>query len=393
MSQTHYIESLLNLKDIIVTEVSQTESDLQITIQLERIAQPCPCCGTKTDTIHDYRTQPVKEVPILGKSTTLLLRKRRYRCPQCGKRFAEANSFLPRYQRRTGRLRQYIISRFSQLRSASSIAKECHCSSTTVFRLFQSVAFPRPHLPAVIAIDEFKGNAGGEKFQCILANPKKRKLLDILPSRKPESLLNYFQQFERADRNNVRYVVMDLSSLFRSVVRSVFPKAQIVADKFHVCRLVTWALERTRIRVQKQFHRDRRRYFKRSRWILLKRNQKLKPDELLQLENMLSLSAELRTAYLLKESFYKVMDSPDGATAKQRLATWNLYAQCVKVDEFESVVNTICEWSKEIVAAFETGLSNGFVEGMNNRTKVLKRTGYGMRNFERFRNRILYLDT
>lgn len=391
MPYSNYTEDFLDLKDVIVTNVRTVKTEKHIWIELKHRAQTCPHCRTVTDHIHDYRMQEVRDISVLGHHTLLLLRKRRYSCPCCGKRIPEANSFLPRYQRMTSRMRQYIISRFSKVRSAASIAEECGCSSTTAVRLFGSVSYPRPNLPEVIAIDEFKGNAGGHKFQCILTNPKQRRLLDIIESRSLESLCAYFNQFDKGQKNNVKYVVMDMSGEFRSMARSIFPGARIVADKFHVCRQVTWALERTRIRAQKDFEPGRRKYFKKSRWILLKRAKKLKDEERQQLEVMLSLSEDIRNAYLLKEKFYEFMESKDKETARQRLKEWNIYAGVIDLPEFNKVVTTMCNWSKEILEAFATGFSNGYTEGMNNKTKVLKRTCYGVRNFSRFRNRLLYI--
>lgn len=391
MSYLNYTENLLELKDIIVTDVKKIGTIKYISIEQKHSPHTCPCCGMSTERIHDYRIQPVKDLPILGNHTILLLSKRRYVCPNCSKRIPESSSFLARYQRMTGRMRQFIISRFAQVRSAQSIAEECSCSLTTAIRLFNSVSHPLPNLPQVLSIDEFKGNAGGHKFQCILTNPKKRTLLDIIENRSLESLCTYFSQFNQSQKNNVKYIVMDMSGEFRSMARTVFPKAKIVADKFHVCRLVTWAFERTRIKAQKEFGADRRKYFKKSRWIMLKRREKLKTEELQQLEVMLSLSTEIRNAYLLKEKFYEFMESKDWYTARKRLKEWNIYAGVMNLSEFNKVVNTLCNWSNEILEAFRTGFTNGYTEGMNNKTKVLKRTCYGVKNFNRFRNRLLYI--
>lgn len=391
MPYSNYTESLLDLKDVIVTNIKAEENVRTIYLEQKRTPHICPSCGTQTDHVHDYRVQSVKDLPSLGKHTVLLFRKRRYSCPCCGKRIPEQVAFLARYQRMTGRMQQYVISRFSQSRSAKSIASECGCSLTTAIRMFDRVSFPLPSLPPVISIDEFKGNAGGHKFQCILTNPKKKVLLDILESRNLESLCTYFNQFDKGQKNTVEHVVMDMSGEFRSMAKSVFPRAKIVADKFHVCRQVTWAFERTRIKAQKDFGPERRKYFKKSRWIMLKRKRNLKEEEVQQLEIMLSMSEELRNAYLLKEKFYEFMDSENWETARQRLKEWNLYAGIINLPEFNKVVNTFCNWSNEILEAFRTGFTNGYTEGMNNKTKVLKRACYGVKNFSRFRSRLLYM--
>ena len=391
MLATHYTKSLLSLEDACITKV--LSDCTTITIYLEQLRKPhvCPICNTSTDTIHDYRQQLVRDMPMLGKSVVFIVRKRRYVCPSCAKRFYETNSLFNRYQRMTSRLQQYIISLFANPRSATSIAQECHCSVSTVIRYFGMVSYPKPQLPPVIAIDEFKGNAGGHKFQCILSDAANKKLLDILSSRKTEDLYAYFTSFSMEERSQVKYVVMDLSTLFSSVIRQCFPNAKIVADKFHVVRLANWAMETIRKEEQKKFAKTRRIYFKKSRWILLKRKAKLKEDEMLQLTNMLAISERLRKAYILKEMFYEIMNSPDQQQLVKRWKEWQDSVLDANLPSFTKLAQTVSKWSKEILTAVATGYSNGFIEGCNNRTKVLKRVCYGIRNFDRFRNRILYI--
>ena len=291
----------------------------------------------------------------------------------------------------TSRLQQYIISLFASPRSATSIAHECRCSVSTVIRYFGVVSYPKPQLPPVIAIDEFKGNAGGHKFQCILSDAANKKLLDILPSRKTEELYAYFTSFSMEERSRVKYVVMDLSPLFSNVIRQCFPNAKIVADKFHVVRLANWAMETIRKEEQKKFAKTRRIYFKKSRWILLKRKAKLKEEEMAQLTNMLMVSERLRKAYLLKEQFYEMINSTDQEQLVKRWKAWQDSVLEANLPSFTKLAETVSRWSKEILTAVATGYSNGYIEGCNNRTKVLKRVCYGVRNFDRFKNRILYI--
>jgi transposase len=391
MLTSDYNEILLDLKDVFVTKVTTTESTVSIFLENPRKPHSCPTCSTVTDSIHDYRSQSIKEIPILGKTAILVLRKRRYVCSSCRKRFFEKNVFLERYQRMTNRLKRFLISLFAINRSATSIAQECRCSVSTALKYFETVSYPKPKLTPVISIDEFKGNAGGHKFQCSLSDPAERKLLDILPSRKAEDLYDYFTSFPMEERLKVKYVVMDLSSLFSSVIRQCFPSARIVADKFHVCRLANWALESIRKEEQKKFAQYRRIYFKKSRWILLTRNFKLKDEEKLQLNHMLNISEPLHRAYSLKEEFYEMINMP---TFKERVAKWKDWQDSVlqaNLPSFNKFMKTVIKWSSEILVSAETGYSNGFTEGCNNRIKVLKRVCYGVRNFNRFRNRILYM--
>ena len=89
MLYTDFTEKLIGLQDISVTNVEENGEETVIFIELKRKMHSCICCGTATDTVHDYRKQIIKDITAFGKKTTLVLRKRRYRCPNCGKRFFE----------------------------------------------------------------------------------------------------------------------------------------------------------------------------------------------------------------------------------------------------------------------------------------------------------------
>lgn len=384
-----YTEKLLEIKDAILLNIENTSNSKIIELKIKQQSVICPTCGNITSKVHDYRTQYVKDVPMLGFKTILKIHKRRYTCQACGKHFFENINILPKYQRTTNRLWGYVLSELHQTYSMKSIAERVSLSQTSIARILDYTSFSLNTLPEVIAIDEFRGNAGNEKFQCILTNPKTHQILDILPRRRSEDLYKYFSKFD--NRRDVKYIVMDMSSLFRSVIKNCFPNAIIIADKYHVQRQVSWALENVRKRVQGEFHENRRKYFKRSRTLLLKKYSSLNEDELEQLSHMLELSKDLAKAYYLTQEFYEVMSSKNLEEAKKRLSNWYLHYQVAGLKEFDSAFRAFNNWENEILNIFRTNLSNGFTEGCNNKIKVIKRNAFGVRNFERFRKRILHV--
>ena len=193
-------------------------------------------------------------------------------------------------------------------------------SDSFIFGRLRDVRYPKPPLlPRVLSIDEFKGNSGGQKFHAILTDPKAHKVFDILPSRAQVSLMQYLNEFP--NKKEVRYFVTDMNQVYRDLAKAYFPKAVIVIDKFHVVRYVTWALENVRKRVQKQLHPSKRKYFKRSRKLLLTHKRKLNRESLEALEIMLIHSQDLAVAYHLKELFYEFMESKSKAEAIPKLRT------------------------------------------------------------------------
>ena len=379
---------LLGLEDVIVKKVWDEEQEKHIMIELPRRMHVCPCCGTETDQIHDYRMQCIKDIASFGKNVYLHLRKRRYACCSCGKRFYEKNDFLPRYHRMTSRKNARIIEDFRDNVSASYIAKKHNISVSTALRYFNLVSYSCKKLPEVLSIDEFKGNADGEKYQTILTDPNNRKIMDILPNRKKSDLIRYFRQFK--NRNEVKYFIMDMNPHFREVAEICFPKATIVIDRYHVTRQVIWALERVRKEVQKHLSAEWRRFCKHSKALLNKLPQKLSDEERQKLRIILGLSTRLEHAYYLKNDFLFLMHSPNSEVAEELLSDWIVSAENAHLPEFYECTRAIHNWSKYILNSFDVPYTNGYTEGCNNKTKVLKRVCYGVRNFARFRSRILH---
>ena len=124
---------------------------------------------------------------LTGKTSNSASSHTPYLCPYCRKQFTEPYSFLPSYHRRTSRLAFYCLL-LRQTFSLKQIQRLTGVSVQTVCRLLDTICYPPPdQLPQALSIDEFKGNASTGKYQCILVDPKKRRILDILPIRSKPS--------------------------------------------------------------------------------------------------------------------------------------------------------------------------------------------------------------
>lgn len=392
MPNTNFISNLLEIKDLIVDNIEFSSTDIHLYFHLQRRDVSCPFCSSVTNKVHDYRPSVIKDAPVLGKHLLLHYKKRRYHCNNCGHHFNEPFSLLPKRCRITTRLAFLAVHQLKETQNVSSVARQLGVSASTIFRRIQDISFPKPKcLPSVLSIDEFKGNAEGEKFQAILTDPVRHKVLDILPSRRQTEIATYLRFF--SDRKRVKYFVMDMNKVYRDVALTYFPNATIVIDKFHVVRYITRALENVRKRVQKDMHPSRRKYFKRSRRILLSHYNSLSDENRLALEVMLQLSNDLAQAYYLKELFFDFMDSKSSDEAKPKLRKFIISAQVSQLKEFNQTLTMLGNWSRYILNAFDCPYSNGFTEGSNNKIKVIKRNGYGFRNFKNFRNRILLSTT
>lgn len=392
MPQDNNTAKLLDMEGMEVEKIEMDEKEIRLSFHLERKTHVCPDCGTLSDIVHDYRVQRVKDLPIQGKTLVWLYKKRRYRCPCCDKRFYEKNYLLPKWHRITNRTAMYCLDLLKERRSQKDIARSIGVSASTVNRWLGLAEYGRPSkLPEVLSIDEFKGNTDGEKFQCVLTDAKAKRVMDILPSRKQAVIAGYLLKYR--ERSNVKYIVMDMNKAYLETMKQLFPKAAVVIDKFHVARYCTWAFENVRKRIQKKLPGYDRKYFKRSRRLLLSRMAKLSDKNKAAAEVMLSCSTELTNAYLLKEYFYSFMDSKDSDEARERLKWFKLQASIADIKEYDACLTMLKNWEKYILNAFDCHYSNGYTEGVNNSIKVIKRTGFGYRNFENLRRRIMLVHT
>ena len=390
MLYKHFTEKLLGLQDIEIEKIDEIENSIHIYCKLERKPHRCPSCSATTNTIHDYREQIIKDIPAFGKRVFIHLKKRRYRC-SCGKRFPEKNTFLPRYHRMTNRLSAFILHKLKDEVSFSLVAREVNLSVSTVIRVFDLVSYSNKTLPAVISIDEFKGNTNDEKYQCIITDPVNRIVLDILPKRYESYLTQYFRSFPIEQRCKVQGFVSDMWKPFVNISSVWFKNATPVIDKYHWIRQIIWAFENVRKEEQKKFSKTHRRYFKKSRKLLLKRFEELTDEQKQQVNIMLYTSPTLSTAHFYKEDFLKILDCKDRDSAKSAMADWINSALDCGIPQSQKCAKTMLNWLTGILNSFSLPITNGFTEGCNNKIKVLKRNAYGYRNFNRFRNRILHI--
>ena len=393
MSYLNFIEVLLNLQGVILKGYEINEKDdLVLHIEMQKKTQVCPCCGNHTRYVHDYREQHVKDIPGYHRSTTFCLNKRRYVCKECGKKFQEKNPFLPKYYRMTSRLITHVIDDLRDVSSFTSVAKKYNISVPTVIRIFDLVGYPRPlKMPNVLAIDEFKGNTGGQKYNCIVTDPETKIVLDILPKRYGTYISGYFREIDKEERLKVKYFVSDMYSTYQTEAACWFRNSKRIIDKYHWERQVIWAFESVRKQEQCKFSKQYRIYFKHSKKLLLKRYKYLTDDEKTQVNVMLETSPTLASAYFYKEKFLEIHDATNFEESKEMFRHWIDSTESCSVPQLRSCSNTFRNWYTEILNSLEYGYTNGFTEGCNNKIKILKRNAYGYKNFERFRNRILHM--
>lgn len=375
----------------------------------------CPSCNKYTRSVHDkLKPIKIKYLEIAGYSTYLKVYKRRFKCKECKKIFTE-NNYINGFGKSISlKLEQKILMDLRNYNlSLSYIATTNNVTDNTVRNVLKRCMKDYPKclrkLPSVISFDEFKADTRSGKYAFIVNDLLHKTVLDILPTRKKDDLIQYFTNIE--NRSSVQYVVSDMYEPYLLVTTIMFPKAKYVVDRFHYIRYIMKALDKIRIRLQKKYGYATKEYnmLKNKKNVTLLRKYssdinwwveqerykngkivRVLPGEIIQ--ELLSLDDNLRSGYQLKELFLDIVNHSIYEDVKVDLRCWIDLCRESKIEEFIEASNTIENWLEYIANSFiDERLSNGYTEGLNNKIKVIKRVGFGYKNFNFFRLRILYI--
>lgn len=279
----HFIMNIPGLKGAVPTKIEDTGEVIRIYIEMERKVHRCPNCNSRTIRVHDYRIQKIHHLKWFERKTQFFYKRRRYVC-DCGKRFSEKNPIVQRYQRTSIEWNQAVAIRAVKGKTFKETGENYGASASTIVRRFDQIARSEirsvEELPPVIAIDEYKGDTREGKYQLIIADGVTRKPIDILPNRYKNTIKHYLQKHG----NNVQIVIMDMRHSFKAAVQSALGRPVIIADRFHFCRYIYWALDSVRRRAQQSFHDYDRKKCKRMKHAFHKAQGKLNDDERWHLE-------------------------------------------------------------------------------------------------------------
>ena len=294
------ITDLLNLQEVRQDKLKYSKNLIEVWISYPVKQHTCPCCKHGTSRVHDYYLRSFNHIKVGKRVTKIYYNQRRYLCTNCGKRFAENNSFIEKFYRHSNDVVNNVFDGLTTIRNFSQIGEDNNMSAGNVIRLmtkFMPIFHHISTLPEAIGIDEFRGNAGGNKFQVAITDLKTHKVIDVVSARSEDALRNFFKHITNAKQ--VKLVAMDLSMFFKNIIQDTFPNAKIVADTFHFTRLMHWALDNVRKNIQKNLPKDMRLYFKHSKSVLHKRISDLNIDQYQQLCRMLDYDETLRWSYYI----------------------------------------------------------------------------------------------
>jgi len=340
---------------------------------------------------HDQRPQHKKDRRLRDKVVILTLMKRRFRCLSCGKVFTEADEIFGPRRRSSCRFREYLGQEALHQTVRRTAQKEMvgeglvrRCVAEEIGKRLEAKGVKET--PELIGLDEFSVR-GRRLFHTAICNLVEGEVMEVVEGQGRQRVEEYLDKLAEPER--VKAVAMDMHEPFRQAVRMCLPQAKVVADKFHLIRHINGALDRVRSRLQGGSRKGKKRDLFKSRYTLLKGAERLVGWEKERLSQLFYRYPELGRAWVLKESFRAWYRGTDRSKAEGRLVMLEKRIINDSLPEFNELLHTFSNWREEILNYFDYHITNGFVEGKNNRIKTIKRMAYGYRNMDNFRMRIL----
>ena len=320
---------------------------------------------------------------------------RRVDCKKCNKVKSERLEWLADNPLYTKRFASYVGKRCRDA-SIQSLAKELKLDWHTVKELDKEymrgvLAKAGRPAPEAIGIDEISIRKG-HTYRIVVSDLLRgRPIWFGGKDRSQDSMREFFEWLGPKKSKRVRLAVMDMWKPFRNVTEEKAPQAAILYDKFHVIRHLNDALDRVRKSEYRRLTGRDRRFIKGQKYNLLTRRDNLSLDGRKALKTLLAANKRLNTAYVLKESFGQLWDYEREGWARRFFDNWRDSLKWQRLKPFEKFAEMI-ESHWDGIAAYtkpENKVSLGFVEGLNNKIRVIQRRAYGLRDEEYLRLKIL----
>jgi transposase len=383
----------------ILNQTRKTAGGLEVTIISSVDRAACPQCGRVSPKQHDRRLRRKRDVPLAGQQVSLLLVKRRFWCRTCRRSFTEPDSICGWRRRTTARLREAIGTQACS-RPLAHVAADLKVGPRFVQTCLETVAqgrlskqgrtlemlAPLP-TPRFLGIDDF-ARRKGQRYATLLCDLEARRVLEVVVGRTQAEVCPLLDRLAAPER--VEAVSMDMSGSFREAVHLCLPRARIVADHFHVVQHVGKALAQVLSRCARS--QEGRAVLKGQRHLFLRAAEDLESEEEQRRTQMAQDFPDLAAAWRHKEALRRWYASAGSQDAAAGLDAWIASVEREGPAELVQALSAFRSWREEILNFFvflPTRLSNGFVEGKNNRTKALMRQAYGYRNLQHLRLRIL----
>jgi transposase len=386
-------EILLGLPGYQITGIEFKSGEVRISVRYSG-PKSCPHCQSEHQRSKGWYTRAVRHQNLGLRHSRLEVTARKWLCLDCGRQFRQRLPGILPGQHATEPFREAVFRQHLDGINRSRVGQREGIGAATVERYFRHGLQRHfsekhsPRCPTILGIDEhfFTRRKG---FATTLCDLKKHTIYDVVLGRSEASLEAYLQKLD--DKDKVLVVCMDLSSTYRALVQKNFPNALIVADRFHVIRLINhhflgcW--------------RDLDAAASRNRGLLslMRRHRRnLKPEQKSKLQAYLDASPVLNEIYRFKQHLCYLLLKKH-RTQRQcrqlipRLLTAIDHLRQAHLPHLVQLGETLHSWKEEIARMWRFTRNNGITEGFHNKMETISRQAYGFRNFENYRLRVKVL--
>jgi len=345
----------------------------------------CSHCGESTRAVHDQQERRVRDLPIFEHRVELIVPRLRVACARCGPKL-ERLSWLEPYARVTRRLCE-SVAQLCRVASIRHVASFFGLDWKTVKDLdFASLQRQLGPIDLdgleVIGMDEFAIQKG-HRYATVIVEPMRKRVLWVGRGRGREDVRPFFELLGPERCKRLRAAVMDMNAGYELEVKRHCPQAAIVFDLFHVvAKYGREVIDRVRVDRANELRADKpaRRVVKGARWLLLKNRDSLAPGQDVQLKELLAANRALFAVHVLRDALKDLWSYRHAGYAERAWKSWYSQARRSRIEPLKRFAANLKPYLPGILAHCRFPLGTNFIEGINNKIKVIKRMAYGFRD-------------
>jgi transposase len=397
----------LDIPDVRVlqTEINKV-GELIITIESTKEGTNCHRCGREIRKRYGFDEWTIiRHLPVFGRPSYLRYRPRRYQCLACE---GHPTTTQRLEWRQSNSPHSMVYDEHLLLQLVNSTVEDVSIKEGVAYdrvlgvlerRISASVDWWQYTALGVLGLDEIALKKGHRDFVVIVTArlaEGRVVILAVLPDRQKDTLIEFLRSMPQRLQESIHTVCCDMYEGFIEAVREELKHVRIVIDRFHVARAYRDGLDDLRKqelkRLKAELPKSDYQQLKGSLWALRKKPADLTVEEKRCLRLLFRYSPNLKQAYDLQQQLTAIFDqhlSP--TTAKTKIRAWIKRVAKSGLRCFDKFLNTLGRWWEEISNYFINRDNSGFVEGLNNKLKVLKRRCYGLFNLKHLFQRI-FLD-
>lgn len=389
----------LDIPDVTIEKINQpTKHGFVITVTSSLKGTLCQHCGKFIDKFYgDGKEITLRHLPILEQPVWIKIKPKRYQCPFCDKSptTVQACSWYDSKSPHTKAYEQWLLrdlinSTVLDVSIKRGIGKAA-VEGILNRHIHQQVDWSRITAIPVLGLDEIALKKGHKDFVVIVSainNKGEKHILAVLHDRKKQTVKAFLASIPETLKATIKRACVDMYEGYSNAVKEELPNVTVVVDRFHVAKNYRDCADKARKQalheLKKSLSEEDYAELKGVMWLFRKSWQSLTQEQQLTLALLFNHAPILKQVYILREALTGIFNSHlTKSQAIIKLNDWIKWVHELGLSCFDTFVGTLQAWMEEISNYFLQRASSGFVEGLNNKIKVIKRRCYGISDIGR----------